>query len=264
MIKRYVLIGLSVLFVICLAGCGDKTDEDELREAENLVNGLNMMAMMTDVDQYTEYTADNGICSPPIGWDSVPSGYQLPDWTDTLYYEYTFPHWWFPRLHIDSAGVFVDSIRWLAMPEPDVWADDTLALTGIDTWVIGQLRNDIYFHTTFSIADSLVVDGLFKWNWSATWYEYSYEVSKFTEAASIDITTSTNIGLGAHFLFEDDGSGIETNCYAEWNSTQFVRYTFFAEPDPENNNAEGYYTLLSEAWKVRHYFQLVRHEQPVQ
>ncbi len=258
MIKRFVLIAFSLLFVICLAGCGDKVDEDELREADNLVNGLNLMAMMTDVDQYTEYTLDGSICAPPVGW-AGPSGYQLPDWSDTLYYEYTFPHWWFPRLHIDSAGVFVDSIRWLAMPEPDIWEDTMQVLTGIDTWVIGQTRSDLYFHTTFSVADTLYVNGLFKWNWASTWYEYAYEVSKFTEAASIDITTSTNIGLGAHFLFEDDGSGTENNCYAEWNSTVFVRYTFFAEPDPENY--DGYYTLLSEAWKVEHYFRLVKREQ---
>lgn len=259
MLKRMLVLGCALLFVALVTGCGDKVDEEELREADQLVNGLNMMAMMTNVDAYS--TTTDGPCEAPVGWDG-PYGYQLPDWTDTLYYEYTFPHWWFPRLHIDSAGVFVDSICWLAMPEPDVWGPDSLELwTGIDTWVTGQTRSDLYFHTTFSIADSLVVEGLFKWNWSETWYEYDYEVSKTTEAATIDITTSTNIGLAAHFLFADDGSGTEEDCYAEWNNTTFVKYVFFAAPNAEDY--DGYYTLLSEAWKIEHYFRLVKYEDPV-
>lgn len=262
MSRRLFALGIALLFVIGLTGCGDETDQAELNEAGNLIEGLNMMAMMTNLDAYSGYQSSGpGIAAPPTGW-SGPNGYQLPDWSDTLYYEYTFPHWWFPRLHIDSAGVFVDSIRWLAMPEADVWGPESLELwTGIDTWITGQLRENIYFHTTFSIADSLVLSGLFRWNWEQTWYEYDYEVSKTTEAATIDITTSTNIGLAAHFLFADDGSGTENNCYAEWNNTTFVRYVFFAEPNEEHY--DGYYTLLSEAWKVEHYFRLIKHEEPV-
>jgi hypothetical protein len=258
--KRMLVIGCALVFIGLVTGCGDKVDEEELYEAQQLVTGINMMAMMTNVDAYG--TSADGTCGAPEGWDG-PFVIELPEGSDTLFYEYTFPFWWFPRPHIDTSGVFVDSIRWLAMPEPDVWEDSTLVCTGINTWLIGQTYDYIYFHTTFSVADSLVVTGDFKWNWDETWYKYEYEVSKFTEAADIDITTSTNIGLAAHFLFVDNGSGTEEDCYAEWNNTIFVKYVFFAEPDPENNNADGYYTLLSEAWKVRHYFWLVKYEEPV-
>jgi hypothetical protein len=247
------VFGCALVFFALVTGCGDKIDEDEHREAEQLVTGINMMAMMTNVDVYG--TTTDGPCAIPWGWEG-PYVYSLPDWSDTLYYEFIF------KFPLDSVETFLDSLIWLVMPEPDVWGPDSLEpWTGIDTWIIGNTRNDIYFHTEFSIADSLLVTGMLRWNWSSTWYQFEYDVSKTTEAADIDITTSTNIGLAAHFIFADDGSGTEEDCYAEWNNTTFVRYTFFAVPDPENNNADGYYTLLSEAWKVRHYFWLVKYNE---
>ena len=251
--KRMLVFGCALVFAALVTGCGDKIDEDEHREAEQLVTGINMMAMMTNVDAYG--TTTDGPCAVPWGWEG-PYIYDLPEWTDTLYYEFIF------KFPLDSVDTFLDSLIWLVMPEPDVWGPDSLEpWTGIDTWIIGNTRNDIYFHTTFSVEDTLEVTGMLRWNWTSTWYQYDYAVSTIDEAADIDITTSTNIGLAAHFIFASDGSGTEDDCYAEWNSTTFVRYTFFAEPDPENNNADGYYTLLSEAWKVRHYFWLVKYDE---
>lgn len=247
--KRYLLLGLSLLFVAGLVGCGDKTDEDELREAENLVNGLNMMVLMTDVDQYTEYTIDNGLCAPPFGWTG-PDSFDVPEGSQYLYYQ------WAWKIRLDSSGTTIDSLLWLVMLTPDYWADTANGLpTAVDIWLLGETRNQIFFHTILSINDSTSVSGSLKWNWEETYYQYEYDVSQQTEAAQIDITTSTNIGLGAHFLFDSLGAGTETDCYAEWNNTTFVRYSFFAEPDSANN--DGYYKLLSEAWKIEHYFKLV-------
>ncbi|MBN2621578.1 hypothetical protein JXB22_10895 [candidate division WOR-3 bacterium] len=248
MLKRMLVFGCALVFAALITGCGDKIDEDEQREAEQLVTGLNMMAMMTNVDAYST----TGLDGAPFGWTG-PFVYELPDWTDTLYYEY------FIKLPLDSIDVFIDSIIWLVMPEPNVWGPDSLEpWTGIDTWIIGKARTDIYFHTTFSVEDTLAITGLLRWNWSETWYQYDYDVSMITEAADIDITTSSNIGLAAHFLFADDGSGTVDDCYAEWNNTIFVRYEFFDVPNAEEY--DGYYELLSEAWKVQHFFKLTKEE----
>lgn len=253
MLKRMLVFGCTLVFITLLTGCGDKVDEDELREAEQLVTGINMMAMMTNVDAYGTTTDEP--CAPPWGW-SGPYVYNLPDWSDTLYYEFIF------KFPLDSVETFLDSLIWLVTPVPDVWgADSDSVWTGIDTWIIGQDRNDIYFHTTFSIEDTLEVTGMLRWNWSATWYQYDYGISTIDEAADIDITTSTNIGLAAHFLFDEVGYGSTSDCYAEWNNTTFVRYEFFAEPNAEDY--DGYYELLSEAWKIQHFFKLVKYEEPV-
>ena len=71
--------------------------------------------------------------------------------------------------------------------------------------------------------------------------------------AEIDITTSVNIGLAAQFRINSDGSGSETENYASWNNTTFVRWEFYVRGSQEY---DGYYTLLSEGWNVRHYFNL--------
>ena len=242
------VIGITLL-VIGVTGCGEKVDPEEQREAENLIQGLNVMGMMTNVDAYDDYTLADG---PPLNWTG-PNEYEMPYGADS-FYENTF---W--RIPLDSMETFIDTIIWLAMPEPDVWgADSDSVWTGIDTWFIGKVRNKIYFHTQFSIEDPDWVTGEFEWHWEETWYNYAYQIAKLTEGAEIDITTSANIGLSAQFRFADDGSGTTAENFASWNNTQFVRFEFFAQPQ---NDYDGYYLLLSEAWKVEHYFKLVKYQE---
>lgn len=252
MSRRLFALGIALLFVIGLTGCGDETDQTELNEAGNLIEGLNMMAMMTNVDAYSSYQSSGPLAdSVPWGWSGPNAYLDLPEGTDTLYYEFFF------KIPLDSMGVEIDKMLFLLMFTPDIW--DTLCLdsipTQMDVWLIGETRNQIYFHTTVGIPDTLHVTGSLKWNWEATYYQYEYDVSTVNESAEIDITTSSNIGLSAQFRFEEDGSGSTTQNFASFFGTQFVRYEFFAEPDPEGY--DGYYELLSEAWKVRHYFMLV-------
>lgn len=245
--ERLFVLGLCLLFAIGLTGCGDKVDENEQREAENLVNGLNMMAMMTNVDAYTALAINE---APPY-WEG-PDTFPVPEeWENTVYYR-----WIFMKIPVDSMGTAIDSFYLYLMFTPDVW--DSAYIDSVpwqlDIGLDAEVRN-IWFHTVVAIPDSIHVTGSLTWNWDETWYDYTFDVSQIDESADIDITTSANIGLGAFFLFDSVGAGSEEDNFAQWNSTVFVRYEFFAEPD-ENNN-DGYYTLLSEAWKVRHYFKLV-------
>jgi len=252
MSRRLFALGIAVLFVIGLTGCGDETDQTELNEAGNLIEGLNMMAMMTNVDAYSSYQSSGPLVdSAPWGW-SGPTGYPyLPEGTDTFYYEFIW------KIPLDSMGVQIDTMLFLLMFTPDIWdpsCPDSIP-TQMDVWLIGQERNQIYFHTTVAIPDTEHVTGSLKWNWEETFYQYVYDVSTVNESAGIDITTSSNIGLSAQFRFEEDGSGSTTQNFASFSGTQFVRYEFFAVPDPDGY--DGYYELLSEAWKIRHYFMLI-------
>lgn len=252
MFKRLSILGIALLFAIGLTGCGDETDQTELQEAGNLVEGLNMLTMMTNVDAYSGYQSlGAGIATVPFGWSGPNPYLNLPEGDDTLYYVF------FIKIPLDSMGVRIDTMLFLLMFTPDTW--DTLCPdsipTQMDVWLIGETRNQIYFHTTVAIPDTEHVTGSLKWNWEETYYQYEYDVSTLTEWGEIDISTSSNIGLSAQFRFEEDGSGSTVQNFASFFGTQFVRYEFFAEPDPEGY--AGYYELLSEAWKVRHYFMLV-------
>ncbi len=252
MSKRLFALGIALLFVIGLTGCGDDTDQTELNEAGNLIEGLNMMAMMTNVYAYSSYQSSGPLVdSAPWGWSGPNTYLYLPEGTDTLYYEFIW------KIPLDSMDVQIDTMLFLLMFTPDIWDSvwqDSVP-TQMDVWLIGETRNQIYFHTTVAIPDTLHVTGSMKWNWEETFYQYAYDVSTVNESAEIDITTSSNIGLSAQFRFEEDGSGSTAQNFASFFGTQFVRYEFFAVPDPDGY--DGYYELLSEAWKVRHYFRLI-------
>ena len=237
------VLGLSFLILFLITGCGEKADETELQEASNLVQGLAMMGVMTDVDAYS----GTSICSPPWGWEGPNVYKDLPEGDDTLYYQFLI------KLPLDSMETTIDSLLWLVMLTPDIWAGDTGAVTKIDAWLIGETRTNIYFHTVINLPDTHVT-GTMKWNWEETYYSYEYDVSTVTEAAEINITTSSNINLSAHFLFDDEGAGTTDDNWGKFGNTIFVRFEFFAEPD--SNGYDGYYTLLSEDWKVKHYFVL--------
>jgi hypothetical protein len=253
MSKKLLALGIAMLFMVSLTGCGEDIDPEEQSQAENLLSGLGLASVMTNLDAYSGYSTDGpGIATPPLGWSGPFAYLDIPEGTDTLYYEY------FWKVPLDSMGTIIDTMVWLAMPEPDVWGGDTMPWVGLDTWIIGQTRNMIYFHTTFEILDTTRVAGMMKWNWEDTYYEYDYQVSQVNYSSTIDITTSANIGLSAQFRIGNDGSGSETENFAAWNNTTFVRFEFFVRGSQEY---DGYYTLLSEGWNVRHYFHLIKYEE---
>ncbi len=245
---RYVVSAL-VMLVLLLGACGKKVDEDELYQANNLIQGLTMLGVMTEIDKY----GISSFCAPPFGWIAPPETINVPnpdDWPNNVFYRF------FIKFPLDSAGTFIDSIRWLAMPTPDVWGGDTGIITQIDVGLLADTRN-IWFHTILTL-DTIHVTGDLKWNWEETWYRYQFDVSVVPgdSSAEINITTSPNIQLSAQFKFDERGAGTTDDNWGKFGETIFVRYEFFAEPDPEGN--DGYYILLSEGWKVKHFFKLVK------
>ncbi|MCX7995747.1 MAG: hypothetical protein N3A65_08280 [candidate division WOR-3 bacterium] len=246
MTKRLVVAGMMLLLVL-FTGCGKKADEDELYQANNLIQGLAMLGMMTSVDKYGIDT----YCAPPLGWIAPPETIDVPnpvDWPNNVFYKF------FIKFPLDSAGTVIDSITWLAMPSPDVWGGDTGTIRQIDVGLLADHRN-IWFHTIISL-DSVRVRGNLKWNWEDTWYKYEFDVSIVPgdSSAEINISTSPNIQLYAHFKFDQRGAGTTEENWGKFGETIFVRYEFFAEPDA--NGYDGYYILLSEGWKVKHFFKL--------
>jgi hypothetical protein len=253
MIKRMFALSIAALFFIGMIGCGsDEVDPDESREAQNLVNGLNMALMMTNVDAYSGISLSGPVDAPPF-WEGPFQYSHIPaEWNNDTYYK-----WLLIRFGVDSLGTAIDSADLYLMFTPDIW-DSTVTdsiPTSLDIGILAETR-DVWFHTVVSIPDTSHVTGSLRWNWDDTYYSYAFDNSQIDYSGQIDILTSTNIGLAAHFLFESDGSGDETYNYAEWHGTQFVRYTFF--PADTSAQYDGYYTLLSEAWKVEHYFNLIR------
>lgn len=239
---KLVIAGLLMLLVFI--GCGKKTDENELYEANNLIQGLALQGMMTDVERYS----NSFFCAPPPMWEG-PDTFAVPDEWGDLYYR------WVVKMPIDSQGVTIDSGHLYLMFTPDIWdsahANDTI--TKMDIGLLADHRN-IWFRAVVSVPDTTHVTGTFKWNWNSTWYQYAFDNSTITEQAAIDITTSSDIRLSAQFRFAADGSGTTEENWGKFDQTIFVRFEFFAEPDP--NGYDGYYILLSEGWKVKHYFKL--------
>ncbi|MEO0129128.1 MAG: hypothetical protein ABIL02_02705 [candidate division WOR-3 bacterium] len=243
--KPKVVIVWIVALLVLLVGCGKKVDEDELYQANNLIQGLTMLGMMTDVDAYSS----SYLCAPPL-WEG-PAAYNVPEeWAD-LYYRFVI------KFPVDSQGVTIDSGHLYLMFTPDIWdsahANDTIIK--MDIGLLADNRN-IWFRAVVGIPDTAHVTGDLKWNWNSTWYRYEFDNSTITEAALITITTSSDIRLSAQFKFGDDGAGTTEDNWAKFDQTIFVRYEFFAQPDP--NGYDGYFILLSEGWKVKHYFKLAR------
>jgi hypothetical protein len=245
--KRLIVIGLVLLFVFLITDCGEEeADQQELQDAQFLLQGLMMLGITTDT---TGMTGAKGTCGPPFGWTG-PNVYNMPEGDDSVFYEFVL------KFPLDSIGVTIDSVVWRFIFIPDIWDtlyEDSLVI-GFNSWLIGDTRDDIYFHTTIDTLDSLHITGSMKWNWTDTWWQYAFDNSTIDESAEINITTSNNIRLSAHFLFDEDGAGSLEDNWGKFQDITFVKYEFFAEPDEDGY--DGYYQLLSEDWKVDHYFVL--------
>jgi hypothetical protein len=246
---KKLLIVISMAFLLILVGCAKKADEVELQNAETLTQGLT--SMMTNVRAQGGNTGSNVAPKPqaPPFWGGPVLFPDIPEGSQQSYYYMAF-RW-------DSAGATIDSLYWLIMLTPDVW--DTLVadsefVTAVDFWLWRRVAADVWWHFNINLSQSDLTNltGAMKWHYNETWLNYAYTVSTDTtvsKAGLIDVTTSDDIKLSAHFEFITDGSGTG---WGRWQTTEFVRWIFYAVPDPDNY--EGYYTLLSESWKVKHYF----------
>ncbi|HEX7319741.1 MAG TPA: hypothetical protein VF399_05220 [bacterium] len=244
--KSLVVFGLAVL--VAMLGCGNKTDQDELNNANTLTDGV--LGMMTNVDAYSGYSGaypKAGFTAPPL----FPLGVFHVPWstTDTLYY---YIKWAFT----DSLGP--DTTAILLMLTPDVWdtlIDDTCFVTKVDLGLWRLVNQEIWWHGNLLMepTDTTHISGALRWNFYDTWLDYAFtDMGTDTlvdQSGVIDVTTSDDIKLSAHFAFIADGSGTG---WGKYQTFEFVHFIFFDKEDA--NGYKGYYTLASEGWKVDHYF----------
>jgi len=245
---RKLLIVVSIAFLMTLVGCAKKADEVELQNAETLTEGMLAMSGMNNVSNNCGHSGvfHKPKMTAPPGWLG-PATFHIPEGTDTMFYYIYFPF-------SDTFGQ--DTLAWLAMLTPDAWTppNDTCFVTKVDFWLWRLVQDDIWWHFILNMSptDSVHITGSMKWHYQSTWLDYAYTVSTDTsisKAGTIDVTTSDDIKLSANFTFIVDGSGTG---WGKFQDFKFVDWLFFAIPD--ENNYEGYYTLASESWKVKHYF----------
>lgn len=246
--KTLVIAGFAILFV--LAGCGNKTDQQELDDANTLTTGI--LAMMINVDEYSTLNGaypKPGIASPPFGWNG-PAAYSVPWSSDTFWY------WTLKIPFTDTLGQ--DTAIVLGKLTPDIWdttGNDTAFVTKVELALWRLVNQDLWFYFELEMAptDTMHISGGMKWNFHETWLDYDFTdmgcKPGVDESGIIDVTTSNDIRLSAHFEFIENGSGTG---WGKFQNVEFVHFTFFDEPD--ENDYEGYYELASEGWKVKHYF----------
>jgi hypothetical protein len=247
--KRVCVILLALLFIVGINGCGDKVDQAELDNANTLSDGI--MAMMTNVDAYSGFNGSAPkpeLAGPPWPWEGPDTFPDIPEGTQTLYYYQKIQANWEET---------VDTLLKLIMLTPDVWNDtipDTSFVTALDIWHWFVVNNDVWWHFTLEMeeSDTAHLSGTMKWNYQDTWLNYVFTdmgVIPTDESGVIDVTTSDNIKLSAHFEFIEDGSGTG---WGKFQNYEFVRFTFYPDPTPEGYI--GHYTLASEGWKKEHPF----------
>jgi hypothetical protein len=245
--RRYFLVfGLALL--VAMIGCGNKTDQDELNNATTLTNGL--VTMMTNVDAYSGYSG----AYPKPGFTDTPPPFPLGvfhvPWstTDTLYY-------YIKGAFTDSLGP--DTLAILFMLTPDVWdtlVPDSCFVTKVDLSLWRLVNQEIWWHGELLMdpTDTTHISGSLKWNFFDTWLDYAFTdmgTDTSDQSGVIDVTTSDDIKLSAHFVFIEDGSGTGTGYF---QNIEFVRIVYFAHQDI--NGYKGYFQLASEDWKIDHYF----------
>jgi hypothetical protein len=233
-----------------LIGCAKKADEVELQNAKTLTDGLAVMRTNVQAQSGNAGSSPKPLLAPPWPWLGPDLFTNIPEGPESLYYHFC--------TRLDSAGAQIDSVQWLMMLTPDVWdtlVPDTSFVTLVDFWLWRQTATDIWWHFNLGMSpsDLVHITGAMKWHYESTWLNYAYTVSTDTaisRAGLIDVTTSDDIKLSAHFEFYDDaGNG---DGWGKFQDFKFVEWIFYATAD--TSVYEGYYTLASESWKVKHYF----------
>ena len=248
---RKLLIVVSIAFLMVLVGCAKKADEVELQNANTLTDGLT--AARSNVQAQSGLAGSSHkplLAAPPWPWLGPDQFSNIPEGTQNMYYHFS--------IRLDSAGATIDSLQTLIMLTPDVWdslVPDTSYVTLVDFWLWRQVADDVWWHFNLGMlpTDSVYISGFMKWHYLSTWLNYAFtDISTDTsisKSGTITVTTSDDIKLSAEFTFIVDGSGTG---WGKFQDHKFVEWVFFVVPDPEGYN--GYYTLASENWKVKHYF----------
>jgi hypothetical protein len=253
MMKRLLVVGITFLLVLGLAGCGKKADEQELQNAENLTEGFEVM--MRNVRAYSGLSTvgpkpqtlswlDNGT------WSEEQAVFYVPEGNETLYYYIRAPFSFYDR---------DDTLLFLVHLTPDYHPDyipDTAHVSLIDFWQWFVVRDDIWWHYLINIDETDVSHayGTMKWHYDDTLWIYTYFVSIESDDKFADIDVETNFDVAAEFLLAADGSGDPEENFGTYEGERFVEYTF--DPTPGETYYEGYYTLASEDWDVEHYFRI--------
>ncbi len=248
MARQLFALGIALVFIAGFTGCGDKTDQTEVENAETLAQGL--ASMLSNIDTYSGYngsSAGPGLLAPP-GWSGPLEFSDIPEGEQTWYYFQKF------ATNCDDTP---DTLLFLIMLTPDVWHDTipyTEFVTTVDLWLWFMANDDVWWHFILEMdeSDTAHISGSMKWHYESTWLSYVFAdmgVVHEDESGVIDVTTSDDIKLSAHFEFIEDGSGTG---WGRYQGYEFVRFIFYAEETPEGYI--GYYTLASEGWKIEHPF----------
>jgi hypothetical protein len=246
--KRFGVIIIAILFVFAIfAGCSKDEEDDSERstaaekaDAQQLAVALSMM--VGNIGEYDDYVGESAKSfDPPPPWQG-PDLYETPDGEEDEWY-------WYKMAVSDTAN---DTLIYLLMQTPDRWADTTVTLVEkVEIWFMYKIETSVWFNFVIEVdpPDLQHISGMWKWHFEDTWLEYVFtEMGTEDYSGTIDITTSSNISLTAHFEFDIDGAGTG---WGKYQGIKFVEYTFYPEPfDPYR----GYYTLASEGWNVEHYF----------
>ena len=249
--KKYFVVILMFLLVFALfAGCSKKAEENTERstaaeKADAALLATALSSMTSNVEQYDTLNGGGGkgiFRGPPSPWQG-PAQYTTPDGNTANWY-------WMKIPVADTIGM--DTLLYLLMQTPDRWADSSVAfVTKVEVWLWYRIKNTTWFHFELDMdsTDTTHISGIWRWNYEDTWLEYKFTAMGTEDySGTIDVSTSNNINLTAHFEFgvEGDGTG-----WGKYQGIKFVEYTFYTmPPDPYR----GYYTLASEGWNIKHYF----------
>ncbi len=244
--QKLVIIFCIFLLLGLFFGCSKKADDDtrstavEKNDAELL--SLSMTKMNGNISEYDTILGSGAkFRGPPSPWEG-PAAFETPDGNTTSWY------WWKGPWGDTTKA---DSMLHLLMQTPDRWADTSVAfVTKVEVWLCQQIDNTIWFHFAIEMdsTDLTHISGMWKWHYQETWLEFTFlDMGTEDYSGTIDINTSNNISLSAHFSFNIDGDGTG---WGKFQDIKFVEYTFYTM----GSQYRGYFTLASEGWNVKHYF----------
>ena len=247
--KRFVGILLILVLVFSFfLGCSKSEESGRSTSAERtdaVLMALGLAMMTGNIGEYDDYIGEaaKGRGDPPPPWQG-PHPFSTPDGNEYLWY------WYDMEIH-DTSGV--DTMLFLIMLTPDNWEDTTVAFVNkVEIWLMYTIEETIWFHFGLEMEQGDThLSGFWQWHYQDTWlkYEFTDMATEYGDYSGIiDITTSSNINLAAHFAFGTDGAGTG---WGRYQDIEFVRYTFYTMP-PEPYR--GFYTLASEGWNVEHTF----------
>jgi hypothetical protein len=245
------LVGILLILVLVFSfflGCSKSEESGRSTSAERTdaaLMSLGLSMMTGNIGEYDDYVGEaaKGRGDPPPPWQG-PAPFNTPDGN-------TFHWYWYDMVIHDTAGV--DTMLFLIMLDPDLWEDSMVTFVNkVEIWLMYTIEETIWFNFALEMeAGDSHLSGFWQWHYQDTWlkYEFTDMATEYGDYSGIvDITTSNNIRLAAHFEFNVDGSGTGSGTF---QGIEFVRYTFYTMP-PEPYR--GHYTLASEGWNVEHTF----------